>query len=59
MLNSDADVAQKLQFVISKKTPTYAVAHNFVNSPEVDQWHNIKKERQDKYYEKWYKAYEV
>jgi len=56
-LNSEADILQKLQYITVKKKEAYAVAWDFANTREVNEWNKIQKKIQAEYYNKWYKIY--
>lgn len=56
-LNSEADVIQKLQYITAKKREAYAIAWDFANTREVNEWSKIQKKLQTEYYNKWYKMY--
>ena len=56
-LNSEADVIQKLQYISQKKREAYAVAWDFANTREVNEWNKIQKKLQAEYYNRWYKMF--
>ena len=56
-LNSDADVMRKLEYVTNKKREAYAIAWNFANSKQVNEWNKVQKTLQREYYNKWYAMY--
>lgn len=56
-LNSDADVINKLKYIIEKKREAYAVAWDFANTRQVNEWSNIQKNLQREYYNKWYRIF--
>ena len=57
-MNSEADVMQKLQYVSQKKPAAYYDAWTFVQTAKAGQWSNMRKKRQQEYYNKWYKSFE-
>lgn len=57
-LNSESDVIQKLQYISQKKRDAYAIAWNFANTKEVNEWHKIQKKLQTEYFNKWYKIFQ-
>lgn len=56
-LNSEADILQKLQYVSLKKREAYAIAWDFANTREVNEWSKIQKKIQTEYYNRWYKIF--
>lgn len=56
-LNSEADVTQKLQYIAEKRRDAYAIAWDFANTREVNEWNKIQKKLQAEYYNKWYSIY--
>lgn len=54
-LNSESDVINKLKYISDKKRESYAIAWDFVNSKEVNEWNKIQKNIKRDYYNKWIK----
>lgn len=57
VMNSEADVTNKLQYISSKKPVAWEQANNYLNSSEVDQFYRIRKSLQQKYYDQWYSKF--
>jgi hypothetical protein len=57
LLNSEADVVNKLRYINEKKREAYAIAWDFANTREVNEWSKIQKKRQQNYYKQWYSAF--
>lgn len=56
-LNSEADVAQKLQYVSQKKSAAYYDAWTYIQTAKAGQWTKMKKKAQMDYYNKWFRAF--
>lgn len=56
-LNSEDDVIKKLQYISQKRKDAYAIAWNFANSKQVNEWNKIQKKLKVEYYDKWYRMY--
>ena len=54
-LNSEADIIQKLQYIKEERRNAYAIAWDFANTRQVNEWNKIQKNFQREYYNKWYK----
>lgn len=53
-LNSDGDIINKLRYITEKKREAYAIAWDFANTKQVNEWSNVQKNLQREYYNKWY-----
>lgn len=56
-LNSDADIINKLRYFSDKKREAYAIAWDFANTRQVNEWSNVQKNLQRDYYNKWYRIF--
>lgn len=56
-LNSDADVINKLKYVSEKKREAYAIAWDYANTRQVNEWSKAQKNIQRDYYNKWVKIF--
>lgn len=56
-LNSDGDVINKLKYITEKKKESYAIAWDYVNTAQVNEWANAQKNIQRDYYNKWYRIF--
>lgn len=57
-LNSEADVVEKIKYINEKKREAYAIAWNFVQTRQVNEWTKVQENIQRDYYSKWYKIFD-
>lgn len=56
-LNSEADVVEKIRYINEKKREAYAIAWNYVQTRQVNEWTKVQENLQRDYYNKWYKIF--
>jgi len=56
-LNSDADVLAKLRHTSEKRREAYAIAWDFANTRQVNEWNEIQKRIKKDYYNKWVRIF--
>ncbi len=56
-LNSDGDVINKLKYITDKKREAYAIAWNYANTRQVNEWKKAQENIQRDYYNKWYRMF--
>lgn len=57
LMNSEADVSQKLQLAEKRKSDAYIDAWNYISSARGDFWDEYKKKRESEFYNKWFKMF--